>query len=83
MTTVLCLKQSQVRWDVFKTKQGSYVDQRPFTTEVPPIGKIHPFSKIIVTLETVIQIGSRSRFRISKTNCNMVYNLTKRIIFNH
>ena len=30
------------------------VDNRTSTAEAPPIGKIHPFSKIAVTLEPVI-----------------------------
>ena len=32
----------------------------------PPMGKNHPFSKIAVTLEPVMQFGCPSRFRISK-----------------
>ena len=31
------------------------VDNRPSTAEAPPIGKIHQFSKIAVTLEPVMQ----------------------------
>ena len=31
------------------------IDNRPSTAEAPPIGKIHPFSKIAVTLEPVMQ----------------------------
>ena len=41
------------------------IDNRPSTAEAPPIGKIHPFSKIAVTLEPVMQFGCPSRFRIS------------------
>jgi hypothetical protein len=33
--------------------------RRPFTAEAPPIGKIHPFSKIIVTFEPVIWMPFR------------------------
>ena len=33
--------------------------------EAPPIGKIHPFSKIAVTFEPVLQFGCPSGFRIS------------------
>ena len=40
-----------------KTRQGSPVDCRPSTNEAPPIGKIHLFSKIAVTLEPVMQFG--------------------------
>ena len=40
--------------------------RRPFTDEAPSIGKIHLFSKIIVTFEPVMQFGFPSRFRISK-----------------
>ena len=32
------------------------VDNRPSTAEAPPIGKIHPFSKIAVTLEPVMRL---------------------------
>ena len=34
-----------------KTRRGSPVDRRPSTAEAPPIGKIHPFSKMAVTFE--------------------------------
>ena len=40
---------------VKKTRRGSSVDNRPSTAEAPPIGKIHPFSKIDVTFEPVMQ----------------------------
>ena len=33
--------------------------------EAPPIGKIHPFSKMAVTFEPVMRFGCPSRFRIS------------------
>ena len=36
------------------TRRGSPVDRRPSTAEAPPIGKIHPFSKIAITLEPVL-----------------------------
>ena len=39
--------------------------RRPFTAEAPPIGKIHPFSKIAVTFEPVMRFGCFLRFRIS------------------
>ena len=48
-----------------KTRQGSPVDCRPSPDEAPPIGKIHPFSKIAVTLEPLLQFGCPSRFRVS------------------
>ena len=38
----------------FKTRRGSPVDRRPSTVEAPPVGKIHPFSKIALTLESVM-----------------------------
>ena len=41
------------------------VDNRPSTAGAPPIGKIHPFSKIAVTSEPVMRFGCPSRFRIS------------------
>ena len=31
------------------------VNNRPSTAEAPPIGKIHPFSKIAVTLEPALR----------------------------
>ena len=49
----------------FKSRRGSPVDCRPSTAEAPLIGKIHPFIKIDVTLEPVMQFGCPSRFRIS------------------
>ena len=33
--------------------------------EAPPMGKIHPFSKIAVTFEPVMQFGRPSGFRVS------------------
>ena len=39
--------------------------RRPFTAEAPPIGKIHPFSKITGTLEPVMRFRCPLRFRIS------------------
>ena len=39
--------------------------RRPFTAEAPPMGKIHPFSKIAVHFEPVIQFGCLWRSRIS------------------
>ena len=41
------------------------IDNRPSTSEGPPIGKIHSFSKIAVTLHTVMRFKCPSRFRIS------------------
>ena len=38
---------------------------RNHCAEAPPIGKIHPFSKIAVTFEPVMQFGCPSGFRIS------------------
>ena len=37
-----------------KTRWGSPVDRRPSTGEAQPIDKIHPLSKMAVTLEPVI-----------------------------
>ena len=39
--------------------------RRPFTTEIPSIGKIHQFIKTAVTFEPVMRFGCPSRFRIS------------------
>ena len=41
------------------------VANRPSTAEAPPIGKIHPFSKIAVSLEPEMRFGCPLRFRIS------------------
>ena len=41
------------------------VDNRPFTAEAPPIGKIHTFINIAVTLAPVMRFGYPSRLRIS------------------
>ena len=40
--------------------------------EAPPIGKIHQFSKIAITFESVMQFGCTLVFRISKKNCNIL-----------
>ena len=34
-----------------RTRKGSPFDRKPSTDEAPPIGKIHPFGKIAVTLD--------------------------------
>ena len=49
----------------FKPRRGSPVYRRPSTAEAPPIGKIHPFLKIAVTLEPLMRLGCHSTFRIS------------------
>ena len=38
-----------------KTRRGCPVDRRPSTVEAPPIGEIHPFSKMAVTFEPLIR----------------------------
>ena len=38
--------------------------RRPNTNATPPIGKIHPFSKIAITFEPVMQFRCPSRFGI-------------------
>ena len=82
-------------WTVTKVDQNNYiqnsgkldrvgpVDRRPSTDEAPPLGKIHLFSKIAVTLEPVMQFGYSLRFEISNKNCNIVYFMTVSTIFNH
>ena len=47
-----------------KNRQCSPVDCRPFTDKVSPMGKINPFSKIIVTLEPVMRFACPPRFKI-------------------
>ena len=37
-----------------ENRRGSPIDRRPSTDEAPPIGTIHPFSKITITLEPVV-----------------------------
>ena len=39
---------------VYQTRWGSPGDRRPSTAEAPPIGKIHPFSKMALTFEPLI-----------------------------
>ena len=70
-------------WDLTKLDGVSPVDNRPFTAEAPPINKIHPFSKIAVTLEPVMHFGFPSRFKISNTFCNLVYFMTESSLSNH
>ena len=48
-----------------ETRRSSPVDRRPSTAEAPPIGQTHPFSKIAVTFEPVVQFRCPLRFRIS------------------
>ena len=38
-----------------KTRRGSPVDRRPSTAEAPPKAKIHPFSKMAVTVEPLMR----------------------------
>ena len=47
--------------------------------EAPTIGKIHPFSKIAVTFEPVMQFGCPLE---SPKNCNKVYFMTGSTICN-
>ena len=42
------------------------VDNRPSTAEAPTIVKIHPFRKIAVILEPIMQFGCPSRLKFSK-----------------
>ena len=49
---------------LYRNKRGSPVDRRPSTAEAPPMCKIHPFSKNVVTLESVMQFECPSGFRI-------------------
>ena len=55
-------------------RRGSPIDCRPSTAEAPPIGNIHPCSKIAVTLECDLNLLK---------NCNIVYFMTESTIFNH
>ena len=52
--------QQQIR---NKIRGGSPIDRRTSTAEAPPIGKIHPFSKMPVTFKPMIGLGCPSRFR--------------------
>ena len=54
-----------------KTRQGSPVDGKPSVDEAPPIGIIHPVSKIAVTLEPVMRFGCSLIFRISYKTVNL------------
>ena len=47
---LICLKISFTEY-VLHSKRRSPVDRQPSTAEVPPTGKIHPVSKIAVSLE--------------------------------
>ena len=40
--------------EIYETRWCSPVDSRPSTAEAPPIGKIHPFSKMAATFEPLI-----------------------------
>ena len=46
-----------------KTRWSSPVDRRPSTAEEPPIGEIHPFSKMTVTFEPLVGFLCPSGFR--------------------
>ena len=45
-----------ISYKQYKLDEVGPVDNRPSTTEGPPRGKFHPFSKITVTLEPVMQL---------------------------
>ena len=45
-----------------QTRRGSPIDRRPSTAEAPPIGKIHPTSKMAVTFEPLIGFWCPSGF---------------------
>ena len=57
-----CLTESK---SLAKLDSVGPVDNRPYTAEAPPIGKIYPLSKIAVTLEPVVHFRCPSRFRTS------------------
>ena len=42
------------RDSLLETRRGNPFDRRPSTAEAPPIGKIHPFSKMSVTFEPLL-----------------------------
>ena len=48
-----------------KTRLLRWLQAQTLTDATPPKGKIHPFSKIAVTLEPVMRFGYPWRFRIS------------------
>ena len=49
------MKRKQIKV-IQKLDEVGPVDNTPSTAETPPIGKIHPFSKIAVTLELVMRL---------------------------
>ena len=55
-----------------QTRRSSPVYRRPSTAEAPPIGKIHPFSKMSVTFEPLIGFWCPSGFPedVLKKNIN-------------
>ena len=55
-----------------KTRRGSPVDPKHSTNEAPPTGKIHPFNKITVTLESVYKLYALQELKPPK-NCNIVH----------
>ena len=48
----------------------------------PPVGKTHPFSEIVVTVDSIKQFRCPSSFRISKKNVNIVSFMTGSTILN-
>ena len=68
---------------IHKTSLLRRLQEQTLPDEAPPMGKIHPFSKITVTFEPVMQFWCPSRFRISLKNCSLVYFMTESTISNH
>ena len=66
-----------------KTRLGSPVDRRPFTTEAPPIGKIFPFIKMAVTLELITTILMPLKIKNLHKFSKIGYFMTKSTICDH
>ena len=57
--------RSKILLSALKIMPGAEAAEQTFPDATPPVGKIHPFSNIVVTFEPIQQFRCPSRFRIS------------------
>ena len=67
-TELICKCQFNKRqWNIIPFEKGKFCKKKkPAAT--PPVGKVHSFSKIVVTCEPIQQYICPSRFKISEKN---------------
>ena len=68
---------------ILKTSLLRRLQAQTLPDAAPPVGKIHPFSKIAVTFEPLQRFWCPSRFRVSQKKFNIVSFMTGSTMFTH